>query len=84
MWPLPVPLPADSGMGNGGEILSVDWKVLPYRDLPGGGAPCELADEVEPVCCRGIMPSIVARRSSEIGFWISTMMGASLEVTDLP
>ena len=75
-------------MGNGGEILSVDWKVLPYRDLPGGGAgggaPCELADEVEPVSCRGIMPSIVARRSSDIGLWISTMMGGSLVVTDFP
>jgi hypothetical protein len=53
-------------MGNGGEILSVDWKVLPYRDLPGGGAPCELADEVDPVSWRGIPPSIVARRSSAV------------------
>jgi len=74
-------------MGSGGEVLlSTDWKVLPYRDLPGGGgcSPCELAEDVEPVSLRGTMASIVARRSCEIEFWISTMIVGSLGVTALP
>lgn len=44
MWvgsgtPNPLAVPTDAGVGRGGEILSEDWKVLPNRDLPGGGPP---------------------------------------------